>query len=57
MGGLWEAFTKCQWVEPEQEKYPGNRGELWFHEGPAPPPEYKMRNWKNVVSTGHKVWM
>lgn len=56
VGGLWQAFTECQWVEPEQGNHNEN-GELRFQKGPSPAPEYKMRNWRTITSTGYKVWM
>ncbi|KAI9654965.1 MAG: hypothetical protein M1821_005718 [Bathelium mastoideum] len=39
--GLWEAFTRCQWVEPDDkrdEKEPA----LWYRSGPSPPPQLWM---------------
>lgn len=56
VGGLWQAFTECQWVEPGQGDSTGN-GELWFQKGPSPAPEYKMRHWKDIASTECKAWM
>ena len=44
---LWEAFTKCQWVEPDNvDAKPKDRA-LWFRAGPSPGPEYNM---------GRKLW-
>lgn len=56
VGGLWQAFTECQWVEPGQGDYTEN-GELRFQKGPSPAPEYKMRHWKDIASTECKAWM
>ncbi|KAJ5603912.1 hypothetical protein N7537_006868 [Penicillium hordei] len=56
VGGLWQAFTECQWVEPGQGNSTGN-GELRFQKGPSPAPEYKMRHWKDIASTECKAWM
>lgn len=40
--GLWEAFTKCQWVEPNDKSAKPQDRELRYRPGPSPPPEYKM---------------
>ncbi|KAI9708436.1 MAG: hypothetical protein M1820_003896 [Bogoriella megaspora] len=43
LGGLWESFTKCQWVEPDESRSQAKKGMLWYKGGPSPPPEYSMR--------------
>ena len=47
LSGLWESFTKCQWVEPDFTKSDPADGKLWYKGGPSPPPEVKMaqRGW------------
>ncbi|KAI4151424.1 MAG: hypothetical protein LQ340_003502, partial [Diploschistes diacapsis] len=42
VGGFWESFTKCQWVEPNASKSDPKDGSLWYKGGPSPPPEIKM---------------
>ena len=39
--GLWECFTKCQYVEPDDATNPKDQA-LWYKGGPSPPPEYSM---------------
>ncbi|KAL9097630.1 MAG: hypothetical protein Q9165_000527 [Trypethelium subeluteriae] len=59
--GLWEAFTKCQWVEPDASRSQSGEGALWYKGGPSPPPEYSMRmkgfyqlfNLRSMLRTGH----
>lgn len=43
LSGIWESFTKCQWVEPDKSRSPSEEGALWYKGGPSPPPEYSMR--------------
>ena len=51
LGGLWESFTKCQWVEPNTKDSDQTTGELWYKGGPSPPPEVKMaqRGWAYLL--------
>ena len=44
--GLWEAFTKCQWVERDNSKDPKNSA-LWYKAGPSPPPAITMSRLDN----------
>lgn len=39
--GIWESFTKCQWVEPDPSDASDNQV-LWYHAGPSPPVETSM---------------
>ncbi|KAF2233029.1 delta-12 fatty acid desaturas-like protein [Viridothelium virens] len=39
--GLWESFTKCQYVEADEATSPKDQA-LWYKSGPSPPPEYSM---------------
>ena len=39
---MWESFTKCQYVVPDNETAkPADRA-MWYHGGPAPPIELSM---------------
>lgn len=36
---LWESFTQCQWVAPDDAEDPKNRA-MWYRDGKLPPPEF-----------------
>ena len=39
---IWEAFTKCQYVVPDDPNAkPADRA-MWYKPGPSPPPEFVM---------------
>jgi len=38
---LWESFTKCQWVKPDDNPDPKERA-LWYQSGVCPPPAKQM---------------
>ncbi|MCJ1246811.1 hypothetical protein MMC30_004020 [Trapelia coarctata] len=40
---LWESFTQCQWVEPDDESAKPENRTMWFKGGPSPPPALGMR--------------
>ncbi|KAK7699012.1 hypothetical protein SLS57_012484 [Botryosphaeria dothidea] len=44
---IWESFTRCQWVEPDEAVDPKDRA-YWYRGGPSPPPESRM---------GKKSWL
>ena len=39
---LWEAFTRCQWVEPDDPKKEPKDRAMWYKAGPSPPVEAAM---------------
>ncbi|KAF2186603.1 delta-12 fatty acid desaturas-like protein [Zopfia rhizophila CBS 207.26] len=41
--GLWESFTQCQYVEPDDPDADPGEQTLWYKGGPSPPPVYSMR--------------
>ncbi|KAK7184481.1 fatty acid desaturase [Paraphaeosphaeria sporulosa] len=47
LAGIWTAFTKCQWVEPDNEDAKPRDRVMWYKGGPSPPPE---------ISMGRKSW-
>jgi hypothetical protein len=42
LGGIYTAFTQCQWVEPERVYAEPKEGVFWYKGGPVPPPEINM---------------
>lgn len=47
---LWESFTRCQWVEPDDAtKEPKDRA-FWYKAGPAPPVEAAMMKKNKYMS-------
>ncbi|KAF4636425.1 hypothetical protein G7Y89_g1667 [Cudoniella acicularis] len=40
--GIWESFTKCQWVEPDDASKEAKDRIMWYKAGPVPPPETSM---------------
>ncbi|KAF2793394.1 delta-12 fatty acid desaturas-like protein [Melanomma pulvis-pyrius CBS 109.77] len=46
--GIWIAFTKCQWVEPDRVDVEPKDRVMWYRGGPSPPPETSMgrKGWK-----------
>jgi hypothetical protein len=45
--GLWESFTKCQWIKSDGVENKKDEA-YWFQAGRMPPPEKGMgkRTWK-----------
>ncbi|MCJ1312457.1 hypothetical protein MMC25_006131 [Agyrium rufum] len=41
--GLWEAFTKCQYVEPDKPGLEPKDRVMIYRAGPSPPIEFKMK--------------
>ncbi|ORY05712.1 delta-12 fatty acid desaturas-like protein [Clohesyomyces aquaticus] len=46
--GIWESFTKCQWIEPDKPDAEPKDRAMWYKAGPSPPPETSM---------GRKAWI
>ncbi|KAL9123710.1 MAG: hypothetical protein Q9217_006886 [Psora testacea] len=47
---LWESFTRCQWVEPDDaSKQPKDRA-MWYKAGPSPPVEAMMTKKNSYMS-------
>lgn len=40
--GLWESFTKCQWVEADNPDAAPKNQVMRYRAGPSPPPETAM---------------
>ncbi|MCJ1463068.1 hypothetical protein MMC07_001673 [Pseudocyphellaria aurata] len=51
--GLWESFTKCQWVEPDDPAAEPEERKMRYKGGPSPPPESSMgkKSWVNTSTT------
>ncbi|MCJ1247729.1 hypothetical protein MMC30_004944 [Trapelia coarctata] len=41
-GGIWESFTKCQYVVPNDERKDPEERTMWYRGGPSPPVEVQM---------------
>jgi len=39
---MWESFTKCQYVVPDDEKKSPEERMMWYRGGPSPPVEMQM---------------
>jgi hypothetical protein len=47
---LWESFTQCQYVEPDNPNAPKEDQTLWYKPGRSPPPVFTMKQGEARVS-------
>lgn len=51
--GLWESFTRCQWVEPDDPAAKPAEPSMRYKDGPSTPPESSIGK-KSRGTTGTK---